>query len=112
MSFCFLYNVVSENCSVQNFPWGGGGEGGLLPAQGLLEVLSIKFSLVEIKIPKIIVIKFLNDCNSYGRGIYAFDVLPKLKHILRNQMAKCINTTSPLTVAEHNILRKSVWTYD
>ena len=34
MSFCFLYNVVSENYSVQNSPWGGG-EGGLLPAQGL-----------------------------------------------------------------------------
>ena len=34
MSFCFLYNVVSENHSVQNSPWGGG-EGGLLPAQGL-----------------------------------------------------------------------------
>ena len=33
MSFCFLYNVVSENYSVQNSPWGG--EGGLLPAQGL-----------------------------------------------------------------------------
>ena len=32
MSFCFLYNVVSENYSVQNSPWG---EGGLLPAQGL-----------------------------------------------------------------------------
>ena len=77
-----------------------------------LEVLSFKFSLVEIKILKIIVIKFLNDCNSYGRGIYAFDVLPRLKHILRNQMAKCINITSPMTVAEHNILRKSVWTYD
>ena len=25
MSFCFLYNVVSENYSVQNSPWGGGG---------------------------------------------------------------------------------------
>ena len=24
MSFCFLYNVVSENHSVQNSPWGGG----------------------------------------------------------------------------------------
>ena len=35
MSFCFLYNVVSENHSVQNSPGGGGGEGGLLPAQGL-----------------------------------------------------------------------------
>ena len=32
MSFCFLYNVVSENYSVQNSP---GGEGGVLPAQGL-----------------------------------------------------------------------------
>ena len=32
MSFCFLYNVVLENYSVQNSPWG---EGGLLPAQGL-----------------------------------------------------------------------------
>ena len=32
MSFCFLYNVVLENHSVQNSPWG---EGGLLPAQGL-----------------------------------------------------------------------------
>ena len=29
MSFCFLYNVVSENYSVQNSPWGeGGGKGG------------------------------------------------------------------------------------
>ena len=37
MSFCFLYNVVLENYSVQNFPWGGGGEGGLLPAQGFCE---------------------------------------------------------------------------
>ena len=25
MSFCFLYNVVSENYSVQNSPRGGGG---------------------------------------------------------------------------------------
>ena len=25
MSFCFLYNVVSENHNVQNSPWGGGG---------------------------------------------------------------------------------------
>ena len=32
MSFCFLYNVVLENHSVQTPP---GGEGGLLPAQGL-----------------------------------------------------------------------------
>ena len=36
MSFCFLYNVVSENHGVQNSPWGG--EGGLLPAQGLRRV--------------------------------------------------------------------------
>ena len=28
MSFCFLYNVVSENHSVQNSPCGGGGGGG------------------------------------------------------------------------------------
>ena len=28
MLFCFLYNVVSENHSVQNSPWGGGGAGG------------------------------------------------------------------------------------
>ena len=28
MSFCFLYNVVSENYSVQNSPLGGGGGGG------------------------------------------------------------------------------------
>ena len=39
MLFCFLYNVVLENYSVQNSPWGGGGggggEGGLLPAQDL-----------------------------------------------------------------------------
>ena len=28
MSFCFLYNVVSENHSVQNSPLGGGGGGG------------------------------------------------------------------------------------
>ena len=25
MSFCFLYNVVLENYSVQNSPWGEGG---------------------------------------------------------------------------------------
>ena len=25
MSFCFLYNVVSEDYSVQNSPWGRGG---------------------------------------------------------------------------------------
>ena len=25
MSFCVLYNVVSENHNVQNSPWGGGG---------------------------------------------------------------------------------------
>ena len=24
MSFCFLYNVVSENYSIQNPSWGGG----------------------------------------------------------------------------------------
>ena len=35
MSFCFLYNIVSENHSVQNSPWGWEGGGGLLPAQGL-----------------------------------------------------------------------------
>ena len=28
MSFCFLYNVILENHSVQNSPWGGGGGGG------------------------------------------------------------------------------------
>ena len=33
MSFCFFHNVVSENYSVQNSPRGG--EGDLLPAQGL-----------------------------------------------------------------------------
>ena len=38
MSFCFLYNVVSENYSVQNSPLEGG-EGGLLPAQGLYHYL-------------------------------------------------------------------------
>ena len=27
MSFCFLYNVVSENHSVQKLPGGGGGRG-------------------------------------------------------------------------------------
>ena len=34
--FCFLYNVVSENYSVQNSPWGwvGGRGRGLWPAQG------------------------------------------------------------------------------
>ena len=41
MSFCFLYNVVSENHSVQNSR--GGGEGGLLPAQGLYEKSSLIF---------------------------------------------------------------------
>ena len=48
MSFCFLYNVVSENYSVQNSVWGG--EGGLLPAQGLyayfLDFRAQKFPLI------------------------------------------------------------------
>ena len=43
MSFCFLYNLVSENYSVQNSPWGGGGEGGLLPAQGLKFIMQDKW---------------------------------------------------------------------
>ena len=38
MSFCFLYNVVSENYSVQNSPRG---EGGLLPAHGLVYLFFI-----------------------------------------------------------------------
>ena len=38
MSFYFLYNVVLENYSVQNSPWG---EGGLLPAQGLIGYASL-----------------------------------------------------------------------
>ena len=41
MSFCFLYNVVSENYSVQNSPWGGG-EGGLLSAQGLVVYFTVR----------------------------------------------------------------------
>ena len=38
MSFCFLYNVVLENHSVQNSPWGGGGGGSIASSR------SIKFS--------------------------------------------------------------------
>ena len=39
---CFLYNVVLENHSVQNSPWG---EGCLLAAQGLINFnVLIKFS--------------------------------------------------------------------
>ena len=46
MSFCFLCNVVLENYSVQNSPWGGGGgEGGLLPAQGLYHYMHYKESI-------------------------------------------------------------------
>ena len=37
MSFSFLYNAVLENYNVQNSPrGGGGGAGGLWPAQGLV----------------------------------------------------------------------------
>ena len=36
MSFCFLYNIVSENYSAQNSPLGVG-QGG--PAQGLIGFL-------------------------------------------------------------------------
>ena len=46
MSFCFLYNVVLENYSVQNSPWG---EGGLLPAQGLLGFFSKKAYFLKKK---------------------------------------------------------------
>ena len=28
MSFCFLYNIITENYSAQNSPWGQGGGGG------------------------------------------------------------------------------------
>ena len=52
MSFCFLYNVVSENHSVQNSPGGGGGEGGLLPAQGLLGAMHIKAKIIFATFPK------------------------------------------------------------
>ena len=49
MSFCFLYNVVLENHSVQNSPWG---EGGLLPAQGLDDLIGERTLRIvrEIKI--------------------------------------------------------------
>ena len=53
MSFCFLYNVVTENYSVQKSSrgGGGGGGGGLWPAQGLRTNLSgfrtfFRFALV------------------------------------------------------------------
>ena len=37
VSLCFLYNVVLENYSVENSPWGGGG---LLAAHGLYIISS------------------------------------------------------------------------
>ena len=46
MSFCFLYNIVLENHSVQNSPWG---EGGLLPAQGLFTVVYITDSTASLQ---------------------------------------------------------------
>ena len=46
MSFCFLYNVVSENYSVQNSPRGGGG---LLPAQGLMLHVMREINQTEIR---------------------------------------------------------------
>ena len=39
MSFCFLYNVVSENYSVQNSPWGGGGS--IASSRSILSVVFI-----------------------------------------------------------------------
>ena len=35
MSFCFLYNVVSENHSVQNSPGGGGGGGSIASSRSI-----------------------------------------------------------------------------
>ena len=35
MSFCFLYNVVLENYSVQNSPRGGGGGGSIASSRSI-----------------------------------------------------------------------------
>ena len=56
MSFCFLYNVVLENHSVQNSPWGG-----LLPAQGLVQKLFLQCrsrSFFNLKPMSVIVYQF------------------------------------------------------
>ena len=48
MSFCSLYNVVSENHKVQNSLWGGGG-GGLWPAKDPYGVLMMEYCLLGPK---------------------------------------------------------------
>ena len=55
MSFCFLYNVVSEKHSVQNST---SGEGDLLPAQGLL-ILN-KYNIMKVMQK----IKFMQEFSS------------------------------------------------
>ena len=54
MSFCFLYNVVSENHSVQNSPWGG-----LLPAQGL--------RIIEVFVTYLFFLAWSLDNDIHGR---------------------------------------------
>ena len=84
MSFCFLYNVVSENHSVQNSPWGGGGgEGGLLPAQGLCYLVF-----------KVHVVAKL----TYLVAIIGGHVTAKLPHILR-------------FMTKQNSIWSKVWSY-
>ena len=46
MSFCFLYNVVSENHSVQKSPWGGGGGGGSI-ASSRSNIPSLKREIIQ-----------------------------------------------------------------
>ena len=57
MSFCFLYNVVSENYSVQNSPWGGGGP-----------IASSRSNSLKEKRPRIY-IKLLDYLDRGGGGI-------------------------------------------
>ena len=48
MSFCFLYNVVSENHSVQNSPWGGRGSIASSRSKMIVTKVALLFKVANI----------------------------------------------------------------
>ena len=65
MSFCFLYNVVSENHSVQNSPWGGGGGGSIVSSRSICTV----FQRIRSQDKRLLILKRLKMTRFFVRSI-------------------------------------------
>ena len=70
MSFCFLYNVVSENYSVQNSPWGGGGS--IVSSRSINTDNDNSFSLFDCLL-NVLILTFSVCGISYHRWTTAMD---------------------------------------